>query len=467
MRGINKLCLTLIVMLMISAFAGVGSVTASDTMVWVNPPVIHNEDLAIESFTVTIEVTNVVDLWGFGFTLKFEPLMRVIHPVEGGTNEGTFLDAFATRPVEEDRISFFTYSSEVTQGALHVGCTLLNKVDPYTGDPVPSASGSGILASVTFLVMEAGSSLIELEDTKLIDSNNNLIPHETGKGHYFGPYADQNHVGVSDPKVNVGETVSFEGDARNFGNVPLYTRIRYDLIREDMLYTFYSGRQSLYAQEPYYIGWGTVGTAPYLTAVDGNYLEETWTCPMVGYPDYDWGIEFDDMAPLEPGQDILAVSIDLYCWTDEADTDIDMDIYVWLPSYGISWVYLGAIEPFTAWSWVSLDLIGPVSEETYPGSGIYKPSRDRINDVEILIHFWRPDAGGTYLGRIDAVKLTVDVVPKLQPKEKYTFDPYVLGPFDTADVGKYYGTATCWFSNGGTWWNPAHPQRTFKFEVQN
>jgi hypothetical protein len=462
-RGKSKLCVALIAVLIAGAFVGLRGVSAVDTVVYIDPGTIHNEDLGLSTFTVTIEVMDVVDLWGFGFTLQFEPLMRVIHPVAGGVNEGTFLDAFATRPVEADRITYFTYSDDVTTGSLHVGCTLLSKIDPYTGDPVTSASGSGTLASVTFLVQEAGSSDIKLVDTKLIDSDTNLIPHETHNGHYFGPYSDLMMAKVSDPKVNVGETVSFTGDAKNFGEVPLYTRIRYDLMREDTLTTFYSGRQYLKATaDPLYSDWTPVGTAPYITEVDGSYLEAYWYCQMFGYPTYDLGVEFEDMAPLEPGQEALLATLDVYCITDEPDTNIDIDVYVWLPNYGISWLYLGAAEPFTGWSWISLDLVGPCTDPVTD-----KLSVDRINDVEVLVHYYYyPGDPGVWCA-VDALRISVDVVPKVQPKEKYSFDPFVMGPFDTADVGVYYGTATCWFSYGGTWWNPAYPQRTFKFEVQD
>jgi hypothetical protein len=455
-RGKSKLCVALIAILIAGAFVGLRSVTAVDTMMTIDPEVINNKDMGMSSFTINIEVTDVVDLWGFGFTLRFEPLQRVIHPQDGFVVEGTFLDEFAPRANPAERISFFTYSTDVTTGSLHVGCTLLSKIDPYTGQPVPSVSGSGTLATVTFLVMEAGSSEIKLEGTKLIDSNTNLIPHGAGKAHYFGPYSDLGLVKVSDPKVNVGETVEFMGDAKNFGDAPLYTRIRYDLIREDTLYTFYSGRKALPASDPNaFSDWSFVGTGPYLSAADGNYLEAYWNCMMFGF------MTFPDLPPLEEGQEALLATLDIYGITDEPDTNIDIDVYVFLPNYGISWLYLGAAEPFTDWSWISLDLVGPCTDPVTE-----KLSIDRINDVEILVHYYYPGAGGPWCA-VDAIKISVDIVPKLQPSEKYSYDPFVMGPFSSADVGKYQGVATCWFSYGGIWWNPASPTRTFKFEVQD
>lgn len=429
---------------------------SNSATVYVDPPVIHNEDLAVMDFTVTIEVMDVIDLWGWGCTVRYEPLTRVIKPIE--VEEGTFLDEFATRPVEADRITYFTYSIDNTEGAIHIGCTLLNKIDPYTGEPVPSVSGSGTIATVTFLVMEAGSSLIELKNTKLIDSGTNLIPHGTGKGHYFGPDSEMQLMKVSDPKVNVGETVSLISEARNFGKVPLYTKIKFDLMREDKLYTFWNTRRPLTASDPStFWGWTGVGTSPYLNLVDGNYIQSSTYCSTAYY------ITFESLPPLQPGELITGVTLDAYCWASAPETDVDIDVYLFLPSYGVSWYYLGAFEPYAEWSWIYLDhTLEGILED--PGTG--EISVDRINDLEAYIHYMLP-SGTPDLVKIDAMKLTVDVVPRLQPKEKREYDPFVFGPFSVADVGKYYGTATCWFSYGGERWNVGSPPRTFKFEVQN
>lgn len=114
-----------------------------------------------DSFSVSIDITGVTDLYGFQFDLLYDG--AVVHASD--TTEGSFLANAGT--------TFFI------PGAVdNVNGRLTNTADTLIG-PVPGASGNGTLASLVFSGSGAGTALISLSNVLLIDPNFNLLASTT------------------------------------------------------------------------------------------------------------------------------------------------------------------------------------------------------------------------------------------------------------------------------------------------
>lgn len=102
-----------------------------------------------ETFTIDIKVTDVNDLYGWEFQLSYDGTLL------NGTSvtEGTFLSSAGTTWFR--KINFSD-----TLGLVWYTCTLLGDTE--------GATGSGVLATITFKVVAEGSCTLDLHDTKLV-----------------------------------------------------------------------------------------------------------------------------------------------------------------------------------------------------------------------------------------------------------------------------------------------------------
>ncbi|RLI22213.1 hypothetical protein DRO54_01670 [Candidatus Bathyarchaeota archaeon] len=140
-----------------------GTVTAQSgsTVIFVDPAEVSAQ--VGQYFTIRVNISNVVDLYGWEFKLSWNSsLIEVVNVIEGD-----FLKTGGE--------TFFYQSVNNTSGALHLTCTLL-------GD-IPGVSGNGTLAEIIFYVKSNGESVLHLYDTNLGDSNLQPIPHTTNDGY--------------------------------------------------------------------------------------------------------------------------------------------------------------------------------------------------------------------------------------------------------------------------------------------
>jgi hypothetical protein len=115
-------------------------------------------------FTLEIRVSDVDDLFTFGFDLVFNP--AIIQPV--AVAEGSFLSSGLTPGGE----IFFFGGDTSTLG-------LLSSVSGSLFNQALGASGSGILATITFQSLVAGNAGLEFANVFFFDSafpQGNLIP---------------------------------------------------------------------------------------------------------------------------------------------------------------------------------------------------------------------------------------------------------------------------------------------------
>jgi hypothetical protein len=155
------------------------STATPTTSLSVKPQVLTGLEIGV-SFTINITVTNVTDLYGWQFSLYYNP--SILNAT--GKSEGPFL--------KQDGASTFYYIVDFTDNynATHGKITLTStRLQPAE----KGVNGTGTLATITFKTLAYGNSPLDLADTKLSDSTEpfpNLIPHEVQHGRV--------HVGLID-----------------------------------------------------------------------------------------------------------------------------------------------------------------------------------------------------------------------------------------------------------------------------
>lgn len=134
---------------------------AGDVVLFVSP---SSSEMNIgETKVISIDVANVVDLYGFEFKLKYDTYLLDAIDVA----EGDFLKSGGDTFVSKMEIND-------TAGYVWVVITLMS---------APSGvSGNGTLATITFKAINSGISQLGLYDTILGDSCGDPIPHTVENG---------------------------------------------------------------------------------------------------------------------------------------------------------------------------------------------------------------------------------------------------------------------------------------------
>jgi len=186
------------------------------TTLFIDPPESRANPGA--TFTITINVGNVYDLFAWEVKLSWNStLLNVTDVIEGPFLKvqpaGTY---FAFRRSEN-------IPGVGTEGYIVIYCTTIGE---YKG-----VSGSGILASVTFLVEDHGTSILDLYDTILIDSKwvvqpgpKNFITHTTEDGFFttiVEPYEDTTPPTITINEPQVQEYLHSESIDLDFSAVDL------------------------------------------------------------------------------------------------------------------------------------------------------------------------------------------------------------------------------------------------------
>jgi hypothetical protein len=450
-RGKNIFWLSIMATLLAVMIVVPGKADVITTTLSVNPASITG--VPGDVFAIDIDVTDVTDLYTFGFTLQFAPYARTL--VVQKAEEGPFLSNGGAVDTE------FASSIEVFEGLVHVTCTRLG--------PIPGNSGSGTLATITFKVSEAGDSVLDLVESKLHDSSPaSLIPHNVVNGYYTG--ADGNMVWadltgtLGDSHIaRVGDTLTFNSRVAHDGEagVSLKMYARYDLLREDgyLISLTSMPERHLYIPVSGFIpivqDWATTGPAPWVDAVDGNTITSDTYCQLSAFYTFD-----GSSVVMDPDEYIAFANIEAYA---SGDPDIDGDIYF------SGWGWLGSIEcpSATEMSWV------PMNAEVTP---MVQSAAD-VDAILMYLHYWTPT--GDPLGPFvcDAIRLhiVISYLPKTVASGATVDLPTITYVPTASEKGKYYVTATVFYSGtypavgylflAGTPWvldpNPDQPGKLF------
>ncbi len=209
----------LISALFIVSFAGVETVSASPTYVYIDPPLIMDTEMGPDTiFTVDIVVDYVERLWGYQFDLTFNP--AVLQGVS--VDNGPFLGSAGGTVIVAPGPGFDNEAG--TLGLF--GAALY----PKTKFP----TGGGVLATVTFQVIEYG-------DSHIILGSNTGLADRLGKWLFHGPGGPCYFINVA-------------------GAPELYMRTKgahgVSGIWEEWQVGLYNQEQTLYAKIP---NWGDLG----------------------------------------------------------------------------------------------------------------------------------------------------------------------------------------------------------------
>ncbi len=138
------------------------SSTNSLIKITVNPSSLQKT--AGEDFTVTLEVSNVRNLFGWQSRLSFNPeILGVLTVVEG-----SFLKTGGS--------TYFSHVVNDTTGYVLVDCSLLGEIS--------GVNGTGVLVSIRFHVKSSGSCDLSLSDTSLINHSEQTIAHTAVGGRF-------------------------------------------------------------------------------------------------------------------------------------------------------------------------------------------------------------------------------------------------------------------------------------------
>jgi hypothetical protein len=180
--------------------------SSTSTLVYVDPEV--SVGAVGQNFTINVNISNVTDLYGWEFKLGWNTTILDIVEVY----EGPFLKNVAD--------TFFTYKVNSTAGYIIADCTLLGTV--------LGASGDGTLATLKFYVKSKGDSVLDLFDTILIDSNEQIIPHSAIDGYYYTSMHDISIIRLEASKTAVNVTVQNNGAYTETFNVSVYYTLMAD-----------------------------------------------------------------------------------------------------------------------------------------------------------------------------------------------------------------------------------------------
>jgi len=156
--------------------------------IYIDPAVSHtNPGL---DFTVAVSIMDAVGVAAWEVSMTWDLSLTAFPPV---VTEGTFFGVMPT---------VFTYTPNVLLGKIGIGAFVFGG----------SASGSGVLAEVTFSVTASGTSVIDLFDTKLFDVSVTPIAHTAVDGSFqtTKPFVD---FTITPPNPDIGETVTFDASA--------------------------------------------------------------------------------------------------------------------------------------------------------------------------------------------------------------------------------------------------------------
>lgn len=148
----------LTIMMMSAIFVNVATAPAA-TKIYIDPP--KSSVAPNETFSININVADVTGLSSWEIKLGFDPgFLKSV---------GVFEEHF----LSDVGMTYFVSSPEVNY--IIVGCMLLEPV---------TASGSGTLATIQFLVQGEGKCVLALYDTKLLDIDLVEILHSVEDGYF-------------------------------------------------------------------------------------------------------------------------------------------------------------------------------------------------------------------------------------------------------------------------------------------
>lgn len=172
---------------------------SSETILCVDPPRSFTE--VNNEFSINVSIANVTDLYGWEFKIRWNSTLLEATNI----TEGDFLKDYSE--------TFFVIDINNTAGYLIAACTLVGGI--------PGVNGSGTLTTIKYFVEAPGECVLDLYDTKLVNSTEQSIEHVTNDG-YFGLSLHDisiTQVEVSPTTAYIGELIEINVSVLNEGTV--------------------------------------------------------------------------------------------------------------------------------------------------------------------------------------------------------------------------------------------------------
>jgi len=492
-RGKNILWLTLIAMLLSVMMANVGFSAPAAPLpeVYMEPtgriPGPGELGHPNEIIPIGIYISNVENLWACQFTIAYQPFISVLSPQN-----------YAAGPFLSEGTQDIDWMMNVVTSGLDGTITFIIIRLPQGGWPPPpriGVSGSGLLATFEFLIVEAGESPIELVDSILLETYESApnvwelreIEHTLSEegAYYYGTVGKLIRVNLPDygHKIKAGQLFHICAKVQNRGDITLYVKVRFEIHRFD------DGRNiEIYTGQTY--GGGGLGEPlPFEYFYVDGYREN----PMIG--GHEWYNEGDSMIGEPDGNYMYADTA--YAWSmfysfedvtlaGRVIQNVDLYGYTAQPQGSTSWDFDPYVFPWGAWcdsmggsptwSWTGGRYYsgGPYDmPEYYIGAAIH--TEEAFNSAEVMIENYCPSGPEQMIDamrwKVEYASITpveVPVYPVL-PGEEVEL-PCVVWPSTEEQIGEYELTATIEYSgieevafrkyNSMPW-----PQKTLSFEI--
>jgi len=300
MKKKTIMALMTLFLMVTSAYAAIAIQTLDNgplAQLYVNPDYIQRS--VGETFTITVEVTDVIQLYGFGIGFSWDPAIL------------GYVDHTATVPVE-------TYPG----GVLHAPTIIIvNTVDDVAGTyelaassmhPAPSFNGSGVIFEMTFEVLSEGSSALEIFESDLADSNAHVIVHEITNGLFETPGAppEVHDIAVtsctpSPTTVEAGDPVSISVTIENQGD--FHENFAVEASYDGTIISSTTGSLNAGSSNVYPFTWDTTGVTP------GTYVITAKATIIDGEddnPEDNLSVEYEvDITEVPPPLDTVSVTV--------------------------------------------------------------------------------------------------------------------------------------------------------------
>lgn len=191
-------------------------------LMYVDPPEVSQNPPG--SFTVSINIQNVIDLFSYEAKLGYDPNILEVTSVV----EGPFIKDQTTSPLGT------LFSTVMGADYVYAVCVTMGKY--------PGITGSGNLFNVTFNIVDAGACDLDLYESTMLDSTGTLMSHDVADGVFETPargnlvrrsaWPEHHHFVVS--KDEDGNQ-TLNAKAKNLGTIDLLIMIVFDIVRDDSL----------------------------------------------------------------------------------------------------------------------------------------------------------------------------------------------------------------------------------------
>ena len=457
MRG-KTVSILLIAVFFASLIANIGFVqpAVGDTTIAVEPS--NVKAYPGEYFTTDITIEHAENVYAWEVRLTYPPYRSVLAPT--AIQEGPWL--------AQGGMTYFAENDKPFDGVYLFGSTLLG--------PMAGVSGSGVLATITWNVLDAGEGPLTIE-TSLVEYVMDIpepelrpLPHQNRDGYFDGVNAELVMINIGARSQCVGETKEFlvkvNHEDQKFSG-PLQVMARIDSVRKEdgMTTTFWAGQSYQYPPlrepETLYVdgfdytkdNWTETGASPYLDAPDdGNYIEGTFDAAQQRW------FSFEDLSTIDAS---LVDYVQLEGYTDGPyDEGVDYDIY----SQDFNW--LGSLYGNGAPEWQVPRWTSDPSHVNEPG--LLDPTF--LNDFAVMVYYYDPDGlsmGDDHLDalyievgyKVGRVAIPVDPpVYMVEPGEVTWIGEGAVWPLQEEDVGTYTTTVTVFYSYNGLFFVEATKQ---------